>query len=101
MGLSSVKTYVRSNTAMYNPTGGEERSDGTGNLQWPDGSLCTASPLIADPMLGALADNSGTTLTMLPGAGSPAKGIATGCPATDQRGNPRGTTCTAGAVEIP
>jgi len=101
MGLTLVNTIVANTPASYNPPSSQERSDGTGNLQWPDGSLCTASPLIADPMLGALADNGGTALTMLPGAGSPAKGIATGCPTTDQRGNPRGTTCTAGAVEVP
>jgi parallel beta-helix repeat protein len=100
-GLTLVNTIVANNTAMYNPTCDDERSDGTGNLQWPDGSLCTASPLIADPLLGALGDNGGDTLTMLPGAGSPAKGIATGCPPTDQRGNTRGEPCTAGAVEAP
>jgi hypothetical protein len=86
---------------MYTPTCNDERTDGSGNLQWPDGSLCTATPLIADPLLGALGDNGGDTLTMLPGTGSPAKGIATGCPPTDQRGNTRGEPCTAGAVELP
>jgi hypothetical protein len=56
-------------------------------------------PLIADPMLGTLGDNGGDTETLAPGDGSPAKGIGTGCPPTDQRGNPRGEPCTAGAVE--
>jgi hypothetical protein len=50
-------------------------------------------------MLGALGDNGGDTETMLPAAGSPAIGIGTGCPATDQRGQPRPAACTAGAVE--
>ncbi len=73
---------------------------GGGNLQWPDGALCTASPLVADPLLGSLGDNGGDTETLLPAAASPAKGLGTGCPATDQRGAPRSDPCTAGAVEL-
>jgi len=38
---------------------------------------------------------------MLPDAASPARGIAAGCPETDQRGVARGETCTAGSIEIP
>ncbi len=100
-GLTLVNTLIANNTAMYTPTCDVQRTDGSGNLQWPSGSLCTTAPTIADPMLGSLADNGGTTQTMLPAAGSPARGLGTGCPATDQRGNPRGVPCTAGAVEAP
>jgi hypothetical protein len=100
-GLTLVNTIVANNTAMYNPTCDTKRTDGSGNLQWPSGSLCTGSPTIADPMLGALGANGGTTQTMLPAASSPAKGLGTGCPPTDQRGNPRTEPCTAGAVELP
>lgn len=99
-GLTLVNTIVANNTAMYTPTCDEARADGSGNVQWPDGSLCTASPLVADPMLGVLAANGGDTETMLPAAASPAIGIGTGCPPTDQRGEPRGDPCTAGAVEV-
>jgi hypothetical protein len=57
-----------------------------------------------DPLLVALADNSGPTPTCLPMDGSPVIDTATGpgCPATDQRGEPRpaGPACDAGAVEI-
>ncbi len=98
-GLTLVNTLVANNTAMYTPTCDTKRTDGSGNLQWPDGSLCTTSPLVADPMLGALANSGGDTETMVPAAGSPAKGIGAGCPPTDQRGMPRATACTAGAVE--
>jgi hypothetical protein len=52
-------------------------------------------------MLGALADNGGDSHTLLPAAGSPARGIGTSCPPTDQRGEPRAEPCTAGAVEVP
>lgn len=100
-GLTLVNTIVANNTAMYTPTCDQKRADGSGNLQWPSGSLCTATPLIADPLLGTLADNGGDTQTMMPGAGGPAQGIATGCPPTDQLGHARPEPCTAGAVEQP
>jgi len=58
----------------------------------------------ADPLLGALQDNGGSTFTHLPGAGSPALNQAdtTFCLATDQRGVPRpqGAGCDIGAVEV-
>jgi hypothetical protein len=56
-------------------------------------------------LLGLLADNGGPTLTLMPQPGSPAlnSGTNTGCPATDQRGEPRpqGAACEVGAVEVP
>jgi parallel beta-helix repeat protein len=100
-GLTLVNTIVSGNTAMYTPTCNSTRPDGSGNLQWPDGSLCSDAPLIADPMLGALSDNGGDTLTMMPGPTSAARAIGTGCPQADQRGNARSTPCTAGAIEVP
>ncbi len=100
-GLTLVNTIVADNTAMYTPTCDVMRTDGSGDLQWPSGSLCTTAPVVADPMLGALANNGGTTATMQPAAGSPAIGLGSGCPPTDQLGNPRPEPCTAGAVEAP
>jgi hypothetical protein len=100
-GLTLVNTIVANNTAMYTPTCDSERPDGSGNLQWPDDSLCTSSPLVADPKLGALSVNGGETETLAPSSDSPARGLGTGCPPTDQRGMPRGEPCTAGAVEVP
>jgi hypothetical protein len=58
-----------------------------------------AVPLVADPMLGALGAHGGDSETLVPAATSPARGIAHGCPPTDQRGHPRGEPCTAGAAE--
>ena len=70
------------------------------NLQFPSaGTQCTSSITVADPALGPLQDNGGPTKTMLPAAGSPAIGQGTGCPQIDQRGNPRPSACTLGAVE--
>jgi hypothetical protein len=74
--------------------------DGTGNIEWPDGAGCTKSPLVADPLLGELSDNGGEIETMLPSTLSPAKGLGTSCPATDQLGEPRSDPCTVGAIEI-
>jgi hypothetical protein len=100
-GLTLVNTLIANNTAMYTPTCDKTHGAGTSNLQWPSGSSCTTMPLVADPMLGALADNGGDSETLMPAATSPARGIATNCPPTDQRGNPRPEPCTAGAVEVP
>jgi hypothetical protein len=63
----------------------------------------------ADPLLGALAANGGSTSTQLPSATSPAidrvplgtAGLCDGTVATDQRGisRPQGTGCDTGSVE--
>jgi hypothetical protein len=100
-GLALKNTLVTGNTAMWTPGCDQKHADGGGNLQWPDGALCTSSLAVVDPLLGALGANGGPTETMLPGAASPARAAGTGCPATDQRGQPRGEPCTAGAVEVP
>jgi parallel beta-helix repeat protein len=98
-GLTLVNTIVAGNSAMYTPSCNAARPDGSGNLQWPGGSLCTTAPLIADPMLGSLAGSGDDPQTLLPAAASPARGIARDCPPTDQLGKPRPEPCTAGAVE--
>lgn len=67
---------------------------------------CFEAPtdLIADPLLGALANNGGETDTMALQAGSPAidAGDAALCLPTDQRGEPRpsGAGCDIGAYEV-
>src|SRR5262249_9917772 len=84
---------------------------GWGNLQWPqptrDGadslSGCVDGVSVGDPVLSELGDHGGPTWTFLPGAGSRALALATGCPQTDQRGWPRAdqNVCTSGSVEVP
>ncbi len=98
--LTLRNTVVSGNTANV-PRGCNVTYAGSADLQWPAGALCTASPLVADPLLGGLADNGGPTATLLPGVTSPARGLGTGCPPTDQRGEPRREPCTLGAVEVP
>jgi parallel beta-helix repeat protein len=98
-GLTLVNTIVAGNTAMYTPGCSSARIDGSGDLQFPGGALCTEAPLVADPLLGALGDHGGDSQTLVPAAASPARGIAHGCPPTDQRGHTRPDPCTAGAAE--
>src|SRR5262249_47748234 len=69
------------------------------NLGCMGGETCITGGITSDPQLGPLQDNGGPTKTMMPGAGSPAIGAGMGCPATDQRGQPRKGACTLGAVE--
>ena len=77
--------------------------DQGGNVTWND---TTCPGKVADPLLGALANNGGLTETLLPGAGGSAIGAvpAASCIVhEDQRGLPRPgagkTNCDAGAVE--
>jgi CSLREA domain-containing protein len=64
---------------------------------------CGTPFLTADPMLGSLASNGGSTQTMALLTGSPAidAGDDASCPAADQRGvtRPYGTHCDIGAYE--
>ena len=56
-----------------------------------------------NPLLGALADNGGPTMTHLPGDGSPARDAALSCPTSaDQRSvaRPQHTACDIGSVEV-
>ncbi|HEX8796763.1 MAG TPA: right-handed parallel beta-helix repeat-containing protein [Polyangiaceae bacterium] len=78
---------------------------GGANMEYPGdpSSPCTSAVLVADPMLGPLLNNGGPTDTMAPASGSAAIGKGTGCPPTDQRGQPRknASACTLGAYEAP
>jgi len=74
-----------------------------------EGDANCGAALTADPALGLLGSNGGSTETMLPGTGSPAidAGNDTVCAASpvngrDQRGMPRpqGAHCDLGAVEV-
>jgi hypothetical protein len=57
---------------------------------------CGAAPVTLTVGFGALGDHGGGEETLVPAAGSPARGIAHDCPPTDQRGKPRAEPCTAG-----
>jgi hypothetical protein len=97
-------SIVASNTGALGESdcGGTLRSLGSNIVQDP--ATCTvlgkvAATLVADPDLGPLQDNGGPTETQAPLPASPALGVATQCPKTDQRGVPRSRHCDIGAVE--
>ena len=98
-GLVLKNTLFFGNTGAWGPSCSNKLGEGGGNIQWSDDSLCSASIKIADPLLGTLGENGGPTETMLPATNSPAYGAGSGCPTTDQRGEPRAAACTSGAVE--
>jgi hypothetical protein len=101
-GLVLKNTLFTGNTGWWGPNCESPLGDGGGNIQWTDAAPCASGITTADPLLGALGANGGETETMVPGAGSPAIGLGTDCPPTDQRGEPRSAaSCTAGAVEVP
>ncbi len=99
-GLTLKNTLISGNVAQYTPGCDSKHTSGGGNLQWPDGALCSDEPTVADPELGALAVQAGAvTATMQPSSNSAAAGLGVDCPATDQNGRTRADPCTAGAVE--
>jgi hypothetical protein len=104
-GVALQNTLVAGNTAgdMEGEVSCDQTHGGAGvNMEYPGdpSSPCTSSVVVANPQLGALQNNGGTTDTMAPAAGSPANGQGTGCPAYDQRGQPRKSPCTLGAFEV-
>jgi hypothetical protein len=106
-GVTLQNTLVDDNTEGASMMEGEVSCDhshgGAGvNMEYPGdpSSPCTTSVIVADAQLGPLQSNGGVTQTMAPAAGSPALAKGTGCPATDQRGEPRANPCTLGAYEV-
>jgi hypothetical protein len=77
--------------------------NGGGNLFYPHDAYDQCPGLFADPKLGSLANNGGTTQTMALGDGSGAIdiGVLNHCLPKDQRGvtRPQGIACDAGAYE--
>ncbi len=107
--LTLTNTIIANNTTMNS----EGRMScgatdmGTNDLQWPMNhvvggaadSLCATGIAFADPMLGALHDNGGPTLTLAPAAAPSVVQVGMGCPMLDQTGKTRAMPCTIGAVE--
>ncbi len=87
-------------------TGANTLTSGGNNLLQDDSCNPVASDLInANALIGALADNSGPTLThaLLPGSPAIDAGNNAACSATDQRGvtRPQGAQCDIGSYEAP
>jgi hypothetical protein len=105
-GVTLQNTLVADNTkgSLEGEVSCDHGHAGAGaNMEYPgdSSSPCTPSVIVADPELGPLQAGGGVTQTMTPAAGSPAIGKGSGCPSTDQTGQPRQTACTLGAVEGP
>jgi hypothetical protein len=97
----------------FNPISCTTRlSGGEGSFQFPSlraggdsddpDARCADTITFADvPLDGAVVDDSGHALLVLPAQDSPAVGAGVDCPATDARGEPRPSSgCTSGAAEI-
>lgn len=79
----------------------------TGGVNFDSDGSCEGFSTVVDARLGALQDNGGTTMTLLPETGSALVDAGTRCLEEDQRGRPRPqdgngdgrTACDIGAVE--
>ncbi|MGH7294748.1 MAG: choice-of-anchor Q domain-containing protein, partial [Polyangiaceae bacterium] len=104
-GVTLQNTLVAGNTkgTMEGEVSCDHSHAGAGaNMEYPgdSSSPCTPSVLVADPQLGPLQNNGGSTDTLAPAAGSPAIGKGSDCPPTDQTGATRKASCTLGAYEV-
>jgi hypothetical protein len=102
-GLATV-VFLFNSLVAYNAGGNCNATSiavAGGNLQYPGNSCFGVT--IGDPLLSAVADNGGQTLTAALRRGSPAidAGDSAYCPPTDQRGfrRPVGAGCDLGAYE--
>ncbi len=90
--VQAINSIIAGNSSPGGDTNAAPTAGSTNNL------------IGGDPKLAALADNGGSTLTMLPLNDSPAidAGSDADCPAADQRGEvrPQGLHCDIGAVEV-
>jgi hypothetical protein len=78
---------------------------GSGVVQWPEFNEggqserpCATGTTFQDVPIGPLQNNGGFTDTVIPTDSDIIESLS-GCSGTDQRGVPRGSTCTPGAVE--
>jgi hypothetical protein len=107
--LTIQDTILSGNTAgnEWNPVScTDTAAGGAHDLQYPPKEAsgqadkpCVTGVTMADPLLGPLQDNGGPTQTMALMPGSPAIGAGSGCPMTDQRGQPRTGACDIGAYQ--
>jgi hypothetical protein len=87
----------------YSPVAGAFTFSGRNIVSDATCGADSATRTIADPQLGALADNGGQTNSVLPASTSPAVDAVVSCaPGTDQRGQvrPIGAACDIGSTEI-
>jgi hypothetical protein len=109
LGFTTVQNCIFSANTGVTPGAGTQVNEsfaGGANVQAPAGdkpASASGTTMAANAMLGALANNGGTTLTMRPLAGSPAIDLpgVLGAPLLDQAGHARNRAPDAGACEGP
>jgi hypothetical protein len=112
-GNLTLENTVLANNTTQNSMGrmqcaGGAPEAGSHDLQWPRNKVVGGSPdsecvtgiTFADPALGPLQDNGGSTATMAPAAAASVVQVGVSCPATDQTGKSRKNPCTLGALEL-
>ena len=97
--VDNEKVFVFENTSC-NVT-----HSGSGTIQWPDVNEggqselpCATGVTFQDVPISPLLDYGGPTSTVMPSDSDIIESLS-GCSGSDQRGIPRGSTCTPGAVE--
>ncbi len=109
-GLTLTNSLIADNSKVFvweNTSCNVTHAGGT-VYQWPAVNAggqnelpCATGATFLDPELGPLAWSGGATPTIAPSHPALDGAATSGCPAADQRGAPRGATCTPGAVEMP
>ena len=106
-GLSVDRSLIVDNEKVFiwENTSCNDTHSGSGNIQWPMFNAggqtelaCASGVTFQDVPIGPLQNNGGFTETVLPTDSSIIESL-TGCSGSDQRGVPRGPTCTPGAAE--
>ena len=97
--IDNEKVFIWENTSCT------VTHNGTGNVQWPEFNEggqnelpCAVGVSFQDVPIGPLQDNGGPTDTIVPTDSDIIESLSS-CMGSDQRGNPRGSSCTPGAVE--
>lgn len=97
--VDNEKVFVWENTSCT------ATHSGNGNIQWPEYNEggqpelpCATNTTFQGVPIGPLQNNGGFTDTVVPTDSSIIESL-TGCSGSDQRGVPRGSTCTPGSVE--
>lgn len=106
-GLVVERSLIVDNEKVFEfeNTSCNETHAGGDTVQWPEVNEggqselpCATGVTFQDVPISPLADHGGPTATVVPSDSDILESLS-GCSGTDQRGFPRGSTCTPGAVE--
>jgi hypothetical protein len=97
--VDNLKVFIWENTSCT------ATHNGSGNVQWPELNAggqselpCATDTTFQNVPIGPLQNNGGFTDTIVPTDSTIIESLS-GCSGSDQRGVPRGGTCTPGSVE--